>query len=453
MKRNQNRFAQGFFLGVVSMLIVLGCIFAGMFIAQRENRNKTITGKTERKLEELKSMIDYYYLDSVKMEDLESGVYKGLLSGLNDPYSVYYTKEEYQEILEDTTGNYVGIGVLISQDAETGVITIVRCFEGSPAKEVGIMDGDVLYKVEDKEVTGEPVDKVVARIKGSKKDKIHLTVYRGKTSEYKDFDVERRNVSVPTVEAKMLDKEKGIGYVQIIQFDEVTFNQFRDAMEALKSQGMKSVVFDVRDNPGGMYDTVCKILDQILPTGTIVYTEDKNGKREEMFSDANFLDMPIIVLQNKNSASASEIFAGAIQDFGAGQIVGGQSFGKGIVQQFFPLRDGSAIKLTIQKYFTPKGVNIHGKGITPDIKIEDDVTTATDEPLDKAVRILNGESDSEETTAEQAVQNDKNNEEVTTGEAGQTGEQSTSGKNSSSSKKEIKKKKGSKKKKSKTKKK
>ena len=215
MKRNQNRFAQGFFLGVVSMLIVLGCIFAGMFIAQRENRNKTITGKTERKLEELKSMIDYYYLDSVKMEDLESGVYKGLLSGLNDPYSVYYTKEEYQEILEDTTGNYVGIGVLISQDAETGVITIVRCFEGSPAKEVGIMDGDVLYKVEDKEVTGEPVDKVVARIKGSKKDKIHLTVYRGKTSEYKDFDVERRNVSVPTVEAKMLDKEKGIGYLAV----------------------------------------------------------------------------------------------------------------------------------------------------------------------------------------------------------------------------------------------
>lgn len=422
MKKNKNRFATGFFLGVFSMLIVLVCVFAGIFIAERENRDGTITGKAEKKMEKLKSMIDYYYLDDVDIDNLEEGVYKGLLSGLNDPYSVYYTPEEYKALMVDTSGQYVGIGVLISQDAQTGVVYIVRCFDESPAQKAGIQNEDIIYKIDGKEVSGEDIESVSARISGSNKGKVKLTIYRSKTKEYKDIEVERASISVPTVEYKMLDKKKGIGYVQIIQFEEVTFKQFREAIEALKEEGMKSVIFDVRDNPGGLYDTVCKILDQILPTGTMVYTEDKYGKREEQTSDANALDMPIIVLQNGNSASASEIFAGAIQDFGVGQIVGTQSFGKGIVQQIFSLRDGSAVKLTIQKYFTPKGVNIHGKGITPDVVIEDNIETEADEPLEKALSIIKGESDSKDTTA---TKGDKNSE------------QTSSSKNKKDSKKEV----------------
>ncbi len=448
MKKSNNKFAAGFLLGVLSMTVVLMCVFIGMFIAQRENRNSTITGKTEAKLEKLKSMIDYYYLDKVNVDDLESGVYKGLLSGLNDPYSVYYTPEECEQMMEETSGNYVGIGVLIGQDSTTGTVKIIRCFDESPAKKAGMLEGDILCEIDGKDVTGEDANEIVSLIKNAANQKIKITVYRSEINEYKELEVEKRNITVPTVEYKMLDKEKGIGYVQIVQFDEVTFNQYREAIESLKEQGMKSVIFDIRDNPGGLYDVVCKILDQILPTGTMVYTEDKHGKREEQISDANFLDMPIVVIQNGNSASASEIFAGAIQDFSAGEIIGTQSFGKGIVQQIFTLRDGSAIKLTIQKYFTPKGVNIHGKGITPDVEIRDDYETEADEPLEKAVRILNGESDSEETTAEQTTENNKNSqvgEETSTDKNSKSSEQTTSSKNSKSSKKEVKKKKKGKK--------
>ncbi|MCR5703288.1 MAG: S41 family peptidase [Eubacterium sp.] len=438
MKKGRNRFAVGFLVGVVSMIFVLACIFAGMFIAEKENREKTITGRTEKKLERLKSMIDYYYLDDVKEEDMEDGLYKGLLSGLHDPYSVYYTEEEYQELKEDIEGNYVGIGVLVGQDSATGAVSIVRCFENSPASEAGIQEGDIIYKVEGENVSGIDVDKVVAKIKGNSNKKVKITVYRKKTKEYIDVEVERRKISVPTVEYKMLDEEKKIGYIQILEFDTVTFNQFRNAENELKKKGMKSIVFDVRNNPGGDYDTVCTILDHILPTGTLVYTVDKKGNREEMTSDSNCMDIPVVVLQNGNSASASEIFAGAIQDFGAGKIVGEQSFGKGIVQQIIPLRDGSAIKLTIQKYFTPKGENIHKKGITPDVKVEDNPDTETDEQLEKAVQILNGEQDQTEDSTKQNSKTHESSKETTTSESLQNSQETTSSKNSSGSKKEIK---------------
>ena len=221
-------------------------------------------------------------------------------------------------------------------------------------------------------------------MKGEKGTTVDITVYRESEKKYIDFTITRDQVNEPTVEYKMLDKKKKIGYIQISQFEEVTYDQFTKALDDLKKQGMKAVIFDVRSNPGGLYEIVCKMLDEILPEGNLVSTKDKYGNEEKQTSDSKCLGMPMVVLQNKDSASASEIFAGAIQDFNAGKIVGTQSFGKGIVQTILPLSDGSAVKLTVQDYYTPSGKNIHGKGITPDVEAELEENATSDTQLEKA---------------------------------------------------------------------
>lgn len=392
MKKNKTKFLPGFLTGAFVMLIVAICVGIGINAVKTETGSKTtISSGVSGKLDFLKEVIDLKYLEKTDEKTLEENIYKGLLQGLNDPYSVYYTKDEYDALKEETSGSYCGIGALVSQNADTGVITAINVFKGSPAEKAGMKNGDIIYKVEDKEVTGEDLNNVVAKMKGEKDTKVKINVYRTSEKEYIDLEVTRDKVDVPTVEHKMLDKSKGIGYIQITQFEEVTYDQFKEALDDLKKQGMKSVIFDLRNNPGGLYDTVCEMLDDLLPEGTLVYTKDKDGNKQEKKSDANFLDMPMVVLQNENSASASEIFAGAIQDFGAGKIVGTQSFGKGIVQSIIPLSDGSAVKLTVEKYYTPKGVNIHGKGITPDVKVEISKDGKKDNQLQKAIEVIEKE--------------------------------------------------------------
>lgn len=392
MKKNKTKFLPGFLTGAFVMLIVAICVGFGINAVKTEKGSKTtISSEVSGKLDFLKDVIDLKYLEKTDEKTLEENIYKGLLQGLNDPYSVYYTKDEYDALKEETSGSYCGIGALVSQNADTGVITAINVFKGSPAEKAGMKNGDIIYKVEDKEVTGEDLNNVVAKMKGEKDTKVKINVYRTSEKEYIDLEITRDKVDVPTVEHKMLDKSKGIGYIQITQFEEVTYDQFKEALDDLKKQGMKSVIFDLRNNPGGLYDTVCEMLDDLLPEGTLVYTKDKDGNKQEKKSDANFLDMPMVVLQNENSASASEIFAGAIQDFGAGKIVGTQSFGKGIVQSIIPLSDGSAVKLTVEKYYTPKGVNIHGKGITPDVKMEISKDGKKDNQLQKAIEVIEKE--------------------------------------------------------------
>lgn len=392
MKKNKTKFLPGFLTGAFVMLIVAICVGFGINAIKTETGSKiTISSEVSGKLDFLKDVIDLKYLEKTDEKTLEENIYKGLLQGLNDPYSVYYTKDEYDALKEETSGSYCGIGALVSQNADTGVITAINVFKGSPAEKAGMKNGDIIFKVEDKEVTGEDLNNVVAKMKGEKDTKVKINVYRTSEKEYIDLEVTRDKVDVPTVEHKMLDKSKGIGYIQITQFEEVTYDQFKEALDDLKKQGMKSVIFDLRNNPGGLYDTVCEMLDDLLPEGTLVYTKDKDGNKQEKKSDANFLDMPMVVLQNENSASASEIFAGAIQDFGAGKIVGTQSFGKGIVQSIIPLSDGSAVKLTVEKYYTPKGVNIHGKGITPDVKVEISKDGKKDNQLQKAIEVIEKE--------------------------------------------------------------
>lgn len=395
MKKTKSRFLPGFLVGMLATMVitagvVVGIVFSGtdINITAKKQNNKSATEASLSKLSSLESIIDLYYLDKVDNKKLEEGIYKGLFSGLDDPYSVYYTADEYAKLQEDIDGVFVGMGAYVSQNTETGIIIVTKAFDNSPAKKAGIKDGDIIYKVEDKEVTGEDVDKVVSMIKGKENTKVKLTIYRQSEKKYIDVEITRAKVEVPSIEAKMLNKKKGIAYIQIVEFQENTYKQFASAIEKLKKQGMKSVIFDVRNNPGGRYDIVCQILDDLLPEGTLVSTKDKYGKEEKQTSDAKALNMPMVVIQNENSASASEIFAGAIQDFKAGTIIGTRSFGKGIVQQMWPLNDGSAIKLTVEKYYTPSGKNIHGKGITPDVEVKASTKGNKDVQLNKAIEIL-----------------------------------------------------------------
>lgn len=371
-KKNRTKFVPGFLTGMVAMLVVVVAIGAGIkFSGYSFSKNSTsATDNAEKKLETLEQVIDLKYLEKVNREDLENGLYKGLLQGLGDPYSVYYTKAEYKELQESTSGTFYGIGAYVQQKADAQYCTITKVFENGPADKAGMKANDIVTKVDNKDVTGQDIDKVVSMMRGDKGTQVVVQVFRSSEKKYIDLKIIRDKVETTTVNYKMVDKKEKIGYIQITEFDTVTEQQFMKALNALVKQGMKKVVFDVRDNPGGSYDVVCSILDTLLPEGTLVSTKDKYENEEKQTSDSSCLNMPMAVIQNGNSASASEIFAGAIQDFKAGKIVGTQSFGKGIVQQIIPFNDGSAIKLTIEKYYTPSGKNIHGKGITPDVKVE-----------------------------------------------------------------------------------
>lgn len=380
-------FLKGVLCGTLVTLVVAGA--AGMYL-KNTGYGETIDKKTARKLEQIKDIIDDSYLkgDEIKESDLENFLLKGYVNGLKDPYSVYYNEEETKELYETTEGEYSGIGAVMSQNLETGVITMVNVYEDSPAEKAGFKNNDILYKVNGKDISTEDISKVVNKIKGEEGTEVTITVLRdGK--EY-EATATREKLEAHTIEYEM--KEDHIGYVRVTEFDMVTYNQFVEAITDLKKQGMKGIIIDLRGNPGGNLSTVCQMLDYILPEGLIVYTEDKDGKREVMTSDEEHkLEMPMTVLVDGRSASASKIFAGAIQDYQLGTLVGTTTYGKGVVQQLFDLKDGTCLKLTIAEYFTPKGRNIHEKGIKPDVEVEyqyDKNNADADNQLDKAIEVL-----------------------------------------------------------------
>lgn len=341
----------------------------------------------EDKLKKIDSVIDEYYLNEadIDREAMIEGIYSGYVSGLNEKYTNYYTADAYADLMESSSGEYSGIGVSVSQNINTGIITVITPFENGPGYAAGIRKDDILFKVEDEEVTGVDITQVVTKIKGEAGTIVNLTVYRPSTDEYIDMAVERQIVQNPTVEYEM--KNDGIGYIKVSEFDEVTVGQFKTAISDLESQGMKGLIFDLRDNPGGLLSSVCDMLDRILPEGDlIVYTMDKDGNKEEHFAkDAESLDLPMIVLVNGNSASASEIFTAALKDYEKAAVMGTTTFGKGIVQVIIPLGDGSAVKVTQSQYYTPKGICIHGDGVTPDIEVEYDKENEGDNQLDAAM--------------------------------------------------------------------
>jgi len=347
------------------------------------------------KLTFLEMLVDNYYLEGVDPKVYADGIYKGFIGSLNDPYSTYYTAEEYKALMESSSGVYHGIGATVSQNVKTGVITIVKPFKTGPAYEAGLLPGDIIYMVEGEEVTGVDLTEVVSKMKGEEGTKVRISILREGETKPMEFTITRRQIEVPTIDYQML--EDNIGYIEISEFDEITVSQFKEAVDKLEAKGMKGLVIDVRNNPGGLLEAVCKMLDRLLPKGLLVYTEDKYGNRvEEKAEDSQKLKVPLAVIINGNSASASEIFAGAVQDYGIGTIVGTTSFGKGIVQKVIPLTDGTAVKLTISKYFTPKGRNIHGTGITPDVEVElneellkeIEIPPEKDNQLQKAIEVV-----------------------------------------------------------------
>ncbi len=376
---------------VLFLVIVLGIAFVAgrCSIALGSGDDKIITKEVEQKAQTIQQIIDKMYLEKEDVKAVQEGVYKGMVAALGDPYSVYFTKEEYDAFQESYTGEYCGIGASLLQNADTGLITIVKTFKGSPAQEAGLKTDDILYKVEGEEVTGEDLSEVVSKVKGKEGTTVNITIMRD--GEEMNLELVRKTISVPTVEYEMLDNK--MGYIIISEFDEITTSQWTEAYEALKQQGMTSLIVDLRNNPGGGLTVVAEILDSILPEGMIVYHEDKNGQREEYKSDEEHkIEVPLAVLVNGNSASASEIFAGAVKDYGIGTLIGTTTFGKGIVQQMVSLGDGSAMKVTISKYYTPSGVCIHGTGIEPDIELEFDTEAyekdESDNQLQKAIEVL-----------------------------------------------------------------
>jgi carboxyl-terminal processing protease len=358
--------------------------------------SEVLDESTVSKLSEITSYIRAYYIDEYDVEDLQNSLIAGYVDGLGDKYTVYYTPEEYADLKISTTGTYYGIGAGLQQDADTMQVTVTKIYAGTPSEDAGLKENDIILYVDDIEATSMELSLLVQKIRGEEGTTVHLQIYRPSTAETLEFDVERKNVVLPSVEGQMLSGN--IGYIAIGEWQDNTPEQFKEIVEKLEKDGMESLIIDVRSNPGGLVDSVVEVLDYILPKGILVYTEDKYGQRKNYTSDADCMQYPMAVLINGNSASASEIFAGAIKDYSYGTLIGTTTFGKGIVQSIFALPDGDALKVTTAKYYTPNGNYIHGVGIDPDIELEYEYSGPTDEAYDmqydnqlqKAIQILSG---------------------------------------------------------------
>lgn len=369
---------KGFFKGVITGAIAavfIGAVVIGIgdAVSGSYKSNTVVDKEFEDKVNNLTSYIDTFYLDAdkVKKEDLQNGMYKGLMNSIDDKYAQYYTPDEYNDIQETNNGQYGGIGAYVSQNSDTGDIVIVNPFDGAPAKEAGIKPGDIIVDIDGTSVVGMELSDAVTLMKGEPDTDVSVKVLRD--GEYIDVNITRKVVDVPTVKHEIIENGD-IGYIYVSGFDKVTSTQFRQALDDIEAKNAKALIVDIRDNGGGMLDVVVDMLDRLLPEGLLVYTETNQGRDEEYYStNEESYDKPMAVLINGYSASASEVFAGAVQDYKAGTIIGTTSYGKGIVQSIFSLNkdgDGSAIKLTTARYYTPNGRNIHGIGITPDITVE-----------------------------------------------------------------------------------
>lgn len=364
-------------------------------ITKKEYNDLTKVYKKYSKNVLLEDIIKEYYLRDVDDETLLEGQLRGLFASMGDPYSVYMPKDEFKSFMEHTMGVFGGIGIYVGA-GEDNLITVVSPIEDTPGERAGIKPGDKIIKVNGKEFTADKMDEAVKLMKGEPGTEVTITIRRdtdGK-SEILEKTITREEIRVKTIKASMMEND--IGYIRITSFDEQTHKDFSTNLKTLQNMGMKGLVIDLRNNPGGLLDVSAKIADELMGEGTIVYTETKKKEREYIKSDKNMLGLPLVVLVNEGSASASEVVSGAIQDTRVGTIVGTKTFGKGIVQRIKELSDGSGFKITVSEYFTPNGRNIQGIGITPDVIVEipDDVQVIgvenleQDTQLQKAIEIL-----------------------------------------------------------------
>ncbi len=404
-------FRNGVIMGVLTVSLVLTGVYAGGMAYRlwrlRDTQASAAAGSedggvistdTIQKMKTLEDAISeyYFYEDEVSAQELQDGIYKGMISALGDPYSEYYSKEELEEAINSNQGISYGIGAYISMSKQMNLAMINGVMEESPALEAGLKEGDIIYEVDGESTQGMSLTQVVSRVKGREGTIVHLTIYREGEGDFLDLEIKRaKQIETTTVESGILENTDSIGYLRIREFDGVTVDQYTEAIAVLKEYGMKGMILDLRSNPGGDLTAVVDIAGKILPKGLIVYTEDKNGNRTEYTrDDKEELEVPLVVLINEYSASASEILAGAIQDYNKGTLIGTTTFGKGIVQKIHRLDDGTAVKLTISAYFTPSGRNIHGIGIDPDIELEYDEAASEEKGIDnqveRAIEVLEG---------------------------------------------------------------
>lgn len=355
----------------------------------------TVDEKNIEAFNRVSTVLSTRYYEPIDVDKAFSSAIKGFAQGLGDPYTVYYDPEDMKQFLETTSGNYVGIGVMVQMD-ENNLLTVADVFADSPAKEVGLQKGDKIIQVDNEDVTGiKDADLIVKRIKGVSGTSVKITVFRPDIKDNKEFVLKRKAINVSYIKSEVL--ENNIGYIQIKQFDNDIASDFQNHLNGLLKQGIKGLVIDLRDNPGGDYYQVVKICDMLLPKGLIVYVEDRNKVRDEEYSDASELNMPMSILVNGYSASASEIMAAAIKDFGKGEIIGTKTFGKGLVQQIdTKFTNGGGLKFTIARYYTPSGKCIHGLGVEPTLEVQlpeqfkntsiDDIPEAEDTQLQAGIK-------------------------------------------------------------------
>ncbi|MDU1579213.1 S41 family peptidase [Finegoldia magna] len=347
------------------------------------------------KINKIENLIDQYYLFDIDKNKQQEGAVEGYVKALGDPYSEFLTKEEMDSLNQQTEGEYAGVGIVVTP-SETGAITVVSAIKGSPAFEKGIKKDDIILKINGKDYNASQMNDAVKVMKGKPNTDVKLTIARmeNKTSKIFDVNITRRMISLTTVNSKKIGD---IGYINITQFDRKTDKEFIEQYENLKKQNVKSIVLDLRNNPGGLLDSTVKIADYLLPQGVIVKTVDKNKKEDVQKSDASEQNLPMVVLVNGSSASASEILTGALKDYKKATIVGEKTFGKGIVQTIIPMEKGEGLKLTISEYFSPNGNKIHKQGVKPDVEIKLDEKAKgigvefmkEDNQLQKALEILN----------------------------------------------------------------
>lgn len=351
-----------------------------------------------KKLSIIESVLNEYYIGKVDNYKLQEGIYKGFVSGVGDTYSAYYTQEEYDEFKEESSGMYTGTGIRMYLETEDNSIVIQEVFEDSPAQKAGLLAKDKIIKVSGKSVSGNDYHLVVQLLTRDKDENVSLTVYRASENTTYDVTLTKDSVVAPTVYYRLL--EENIAYIQITNFEELTYKQFKEALEKSKKEETEGIVLDLRNNPGGLLRIAKDIVDELIPEGIIVSTTDKNGKSVEYYADKKYTDIPMVVLINGHSASASEVVAGALKDYNRAKLVGETSFGKGVVQTIIPFSDGSAIKLTTSQYFTPSGVCIQGIGIKPDIEVSlsiekllrrHDLEDTEDDQLQMAIKVLKEE--------------------------------------------------------------
>ena len=352
----------------------------------------------EAKAKAIYNLMNDQYVGNLENEKIFDGLYTGMVALATDKYSRYISKDDFESYKISTSGNYVGIGCKTSINVDDYSIYIVSLYEDSPASEAGLEPNDKILKVNNMAVNYDNYDQAISNIRGEEGSKVTLTIKRGE--KIFDVDVTRKDVDVPTVGGTIIDNS--IGYIKIEGFESVTYDQYKTVYDNLRKQNIKSLIIDLRNNPGGLLDIVTKIADDIVPEGVITYTEDKNGKKEYINSTKGEIDIPLVVLVNENSASASELLTAAIKDTQKGTVVGKNTYGKGVVQTTFPFKDGSAVKLTTAKYYTPKGVCIDGVGVAPDIVVDNtndfvleslnsdkaSCDTLNDAQLKKAVELL-----------------------------------------------------------------